>query len=66
MVCMTSVQALLDLIMLVEKSGIILIGLFYMLLAHFPLLLLIFFIYSVNLLFLLLCEERIFYSGLIY
>ena len=47
----TSVQALLAFIVSGEKSGVILIGLPYMLLDLSPLLLLIFYLYLVHLLF---------------
>jgi hypothetical protein len=50
-VCITSVQALLAFIVSGEKSGVILIGLPYMLLDLFPLLLLVFYLYLVHLLF---------------
>ena len=50
-VCITSVQALLPFIVSGEMSGVILIGLPYMLLDLFPLLLLIFYPYLVHLLF---------------
>jgi hypothetical protein len=42
-VCLTSVQDLLDFIVSVEKSGVIMIGLPYMLFDLFPLLCLVFF-----------------------
>ena len=50
-VCMTSDQALLAFIVSVEKSGVILIGLFLYVSWPFPLQLLIFFLYSVHLVF---------------
>ena len=50
-VCMTSVQDLLAFIVSGEKSGVILIGLPYMLLDPFPLLLLIFYLHLLHLLF---------------
>ena len=50
-VCITSVQDLLAFIVSGEKSGVILIGLPFMLLDLFPLLLLIFYLYLVHLLF---------------
>jgi hypothetical protein len=49
-VCITSVQDFLAFIVSGEKSGVILIGLYYMVLYLFPLLFLIFYLYLVNLL----------------
>ena len=50
-VCITSIQDLLTFIVSGENSGVILIGLPFMLLDLFPLLLLIFYLYLVHLLF---------------
>jgi hypothetical protein len=50
-VCITFVHDLLAFIVSGEKSGVILIGLLYMLFDLFPLLLLVFYLYLVNLLF---------------
>jgi hypothetical protein len=61
-VCITSVQDLLAFIVSGDKSGVILIGLLYMLLDHFPLLLLIFYLY---LFLIIMCWEE-FFSGPVY